>query len=272
MRILILSVNYNSYYELKNFLHSIETALQYAQNVISVDLMIADNTTNNIMSIDTSSFQKNKIEIFTFHENLGYMGAIEKLIEIKGPDSVKGYDYTILSNVDLLLTEEFFANLLNIPTTKNIGWVAPQIFSLSEKRDRNPKIISRPSAKRIQLLLLMYKYPILYRLYSELVYRFRNKKLASPTNNKIYAGHGSLMIFTKAFMKDHASFKFPSFLFGEEIFFGELVRSSNLQVVYMPQIAVQDIDHASTSKLKRKNYCKMNYESLKKLKLFFENE
>lgn len=265
-------MNYNSYAELTNYLQSIERALLKCDNEINVDVWVADNTTANVRHVDVSLFQTIEVKVYQFQENLGYMGAIEKLIEIKGPDRVKCYDYTILSNVDLLLTEAFFTNLLKIQLSKNIGWIAPQIFSLSEKRDRNPKMISRPSAKRIQLLLLMYKYPILYRLYNELVYRFRNKKLDSPTNNKIYAGHGSLMIFTKAFMKDHATFQFPCFLFGEEIFFGELARSSNLQVVYMPQIAVDDIDHASTSKLKRKNYCKMNYESLTKLKPLLENE
>ena len=141
-----------------------------------------------------------------------------------------------------------------------------------KKRDRNPKILSRMSLKHLKLLILMFRYPLLYKLYIRLIHKFRNKKLESPFNNKIYAGHGSIMIFTQTFVQNHIDFKFPSFLFGEEIFFGELVRQSGLEVEYIPDIVVKDIDHASTGKLKRKLYYKLNYDSLNMIKKLFYDE
>jgi len=56
---------------------------------------------------------------------------------------------------------------------------------------------------------------------------------------KIYAGHGSIMIFTKAFMMKNLDLEFPAFMYGEEIFFAELVRLSHLETIYVPNIYVE---------------------------------
>ena len=98
----------------------------------------------------------------------------------------------------------------------------------------------------------MFKYPVLYKIYYDFIYKLRNKKLQTISDNRIYAGHGSMMIFTKTFMVENIAFRFPCFLFGEELFFGELVRLSNLDVIYVPEIIVHDIDHVSTSRIKKK--------------------
>ena len=271
--VLILCVNYNSYEELNNYLESIDKACDFVNKKINVEVKIADNTHENLHKIDLSRYKSFSSKKFLYNVNHGYMGAVMKLIKDTGEDNVKKYDYVIISNVDLILSESFFEDLFSTSNDNKIGWIAPQIFSLLENRDRNPKMINRPSLKKMELLLLKYKYPILHYLYTYILYPFMGKKMESYNgNNSIYAGHGSIMIFTKEFMKENVSFKYHTFLFGEEIFFGELVKKSSLKVVYNPKIRVNDIDHASTSKLKSKDYFKMNYDSINKLKILFENE
>lgn len=268
MKILIFCVNFNSYKELNNYLHSIEIAFNYNNN-IQLEIWIADNTINDIKKIDLSSFDSLNINIQSYNKNIGYLGAITKLIEHKGFTEVKKYDYVIFSNVDLLLSETFFKDLINSEVEENVGWIAPKIFSISENRDRNPKILERPSLKRLNTLILMFKNPLLYRFYRGFVYKLRSKRMPISGKNKIYAGHGSIMIFTKSFMSKNVSFEFPSFLFCEEIYLGELARLSKLKVIYLPDIVVHDLDHVSTSKMKWANYCQMNLDSLNIIKNTF---
>lgn len=269
---LILCVNYNSYQELDIYTKSIMSAVTKYAGRLYIDIKIADNTTENISKFEINGQSNVGVQVYSFNQNLGYMGGVMSIIKNMGASKVKEYDFVVISNVDLTLSESFFEELFSLRIERDIGWIAPKIFSLDENRDRNPKIIKRPTYKRIEMLITLFKYPFLYNLYTNYLYKYRNKEISKDSNRLIYAGHGSFMIFTKVFMEKHASFNFPSFLFGEELFFGELARSSKLKVLYAPNIVVNDSDHVSTSKLRRKTYCKMNYESLKKLKPLFVNE
>lgn len=81
------------------------------------------------------------------------------------------------------------------------------------------------------------------------------------------------MIFTKSFIKKNESFNFPSFLFGKEIFFAGLNRNSKLKTNYIPDLIVNDIDHASTGKLMKSFLIKQNHQSMKVLtKIYFSNK
>ena len=108
----------------------------------------------------------------------------------------------------------------------------------------------------------MYKIPLFYYFNFNIIYRFSNKSKSNKAQ-KIYAGHGSFIILTQNFNKLFPIIKFESFLFGEEIFIAELCRMSNLDVKYFPDIIINDFDHASTSKLKKRDFFKMNRDSLK---------
>ena len=114
----------------------------------------------------------------------------------------------------------------------------------------------------------MYRFPFIYFIYKNLVYKNKSRKNIG-TKQKIYAGHGSFMIFSKAFLLLNLNFRFPSFLFGEEIYFAELNKLSNLEVIYDPSLEINDIDHSSTSKIKKTILYSFNYKSLKILKNIF---
>jgi len=79
------------------------------------------------------------------------------------------------------------------------------------------------------------------------------------------------MIFTMSLLKFYSEFDYPVFLFGEEIYFGEIAKKNNLGVRYMPEIKVIDYDHASTKKLGSKSN-RYNYDAINKLIGMFYNE
>lgn len=72
MKILIFCVNFNSYKELNEYLHSIEIAYNYNNNV-QLEIWIADNTINDIKKIDLSSFDSLNINIQSYNKNIGYL-------------------------------------------------------------------------------------------------------------------------------------------------------------------------------------------------------
>ena len=173
---------------------------------------------------------------------------------------IKDYDYTIISNVDLTVEEDFFLKLADNTCDENIGWIAPQIWSDLEKRDRNPKILERYSQRKLNILKLFYQFPILDTLYTHTFYR--QKKYERHPAGRIYAGHGSFIILTRDYFKRCGKIDYPVFLFCEEIYLAEMCQKAGLNVEYEPSIKVIDTEHASTGKMKHSLYCRCNYEAM----------
>lgn len=257
-RILIVCVNYNSYEHLMNYLDSIEKAKLNCFNC-SIDVYIADNSTEK-QDVDIDRYKYINIKIFKF-SNLGYLGGASAIINNE-VDDIYYYDFVIISNVDVLVDDYFFSQLLNQTIHKDIAWVAPRIFSENENRDRNPKIITRIPFKKLYIFKMICKFPVLFYIYNKIIYK-RKKKNHVFSEQEIYAGHGSFIILTKAFFNKYDKLNYPIFLFGEELYFGELIKNAGLKVLYSPDIKINDIDHVSTSKMSSASYSKYNYIALK---------
>ncbi len=257
MNILIVCVNFNSYKELKSFINSINEAT-CGVGEITVDVFIADNS-NDKERVIVTPYDKVNIKQFNY-ENLGYLGGASAVIN--DLPNVLDYDFVAISNVDLQISKDFFKVLNNIELSNDIAWIAPQIYSHEEKRDINPKVMNRYSKKKLKMLYYMYKYPVLFYLYFLTAYR---RKRIIPTHNEmdIYAGHGSFMLLTRNFFKEYKKIEYPIFLFGEELFLAELIRNKGMKVRYMPSLRIEDNEHVSTSRMKKKFYFKCNTESIK---------
>lgn len=164
--------------------------------------------------------------------------------------------------MDITVAENFFINLENIIIAQDVAWIAPKIFSKVENRDRNPKVISRYSKKKLQLLYYMYKIPVLYYLYTMSAYQCKKLQVNYPEID-IYAGHGSFILLTRSFFESNRKIEYPIFLFGEELFLAEIVMKAGKKVRYVPNLVIEDNEHISTSTLKKKTYFKYNRESIK---------
>lgn len=254
--ILLVAINYNSYLELYDYLDSINSNI-FVGKYFSIDIYIVDNSSIK-QTIDVSRYSNLNLNIVPAN-NLGYLGGAFYILNNK--IDPKKYDFTIISNVDVIISSDFFIHLFNI-THNDIGWIAPSIFSESENRDRNPKIYKRYSKAKLLLLYYMYKYPLLHFLYQKSFYKRKKIKTINEQRD-IYAGHGSFMIFTRVFFLKKPNLNYPVFLFGEEIFFAELMKKYSLRVTYIPNIRIFDKEHISTSKMSSKFYYKCNREAIK---------
>lgn len=235
-KIAVFCVSYCSDHERDLYLSTIRNAAQKASNIVDVDVFVSNNTKE---------------------DNPGYFGAIKRLMQ---QVDVNNYDYSIISNVDLMLEEDFFQKLADYICSEDTGWIAPQIWSNLEERDRNPKVLNRYSLKKLQILRTFYQFPILDTLYTSTFYK--KKKYESHQAGQIYAGHGSFIILTRRFFGLCGKIDYPVFLFCEEIYLAEMCRKAGLKVLYEPSLIVKDTEHASTGRMNHGFYCRCNYEAM----------
>lgn len=265
MRILFIPVNYNSYNELDCYIKSIQVALRDRLHT-EVNICVADNSTIK-QSVDINADPLLQIQVKKY-PNLGYFGAA---LDIYNSYACKdSFDYIIISNVDVTVGSDFFKQLETITLPKCIGWIAPMIWSKAEQRDKNPKIQSRYSLHKLNLIKNMWRFPLMHKLYETTLYK-RKKIRASIERKFIYAGHGSFIILTKDFVTRIPHLNYPIFLFGEEIFLAEMCRQKKLKVLYDPSIIVYDEEHVSTGQMKSSFYYKCNKEAISYIiKTFYE--
>lgn len=248
-------VNYHSYDSLYNYLASIEEAAQHAGNTVMTDVIIADNSKPS-QKIDYTP-QHFSLRTLITGENKGYFGAVRHAMLAISPQA---YDYVIISNVDVLLAKEFLRDLATQITSIDTGWIAPQIYSSIEQRDRNPKILCRYAKRKLEMLRFLFRFPPLYNLYTLTAYK--RKRWERHDVGNIYAGHGSFIILTREYFQRCSIIDYPVFLFCEEIYLGEQCRKHGLKVTYTPRLCVHDAEHASTGRLRRSTYCSYNYEAI----------
>ncbi len=258
MKITIFCVNYNSYDALKAYLESLEKSKKQFNNNLELTVVIADNS-DSIKTIETT--YSYKVKQLNTNGNTGYFGGISYGIQNSG-ESFREDDYTIVSNVDLIVPQEFFLELSRITCDESVGCLAPAIISEVENGNRNPKIMSRPSKKKLQVLRMMFQFPALHKMYSNLIYLKRREKVQNATDGYIYAAHGSFLIFTNAAASFLESMSYPCFLFGEEIFVAENLMRIGLRTYYTSKVKVYDSEHVSTGQMKSKFYYKCNYDAI----------
>lgn len=256
MRVLITAVTYNSYSELIQFLDSVDKAFSNTNNTY-LRVCVADNST------EKESYQLNKykfdIQYYSF-DNKGYFGGATNAINRQ--DDIDTFDYVIISNVDLQIDNSFFYKLSSCEDP-NVGWISPSIMSTFENRDKGLGLAQRPTKVKLYLLTIIHKHPFLLFLIENTIYRRKTLFQKKCESQKvIYSGHGSFIILTKYFIQSYPRLHYPMFLFGEELFLGELVRQKSMRVVYHPELKIYDSEHVSTSQMPSRFRCKCQYDSL----------
>ena len=242
-KMLLICVTYRSDKELHNFVESVHRAAERVKGKLQVDIEVADND----------------------KDNKGYLGGALPIYNAK----VKTYDFVSISNVDLQLAEDFFEHLLTIDAT-DTGWVAPDIYTDKINRHENPYMLSRPTKRNFCIWNTIYSCTWLYRLYHRL-YLLKSRQTKLYPACTIYAGHGSFMLFTKAFVEHYPELHFPGFMYGEEIYFAELNRQAGLQVRYTPTLRIDNIGNINTALIHQAQKSRWSKESLRAIyKMYFE--
>ena len=256
MKILIVCVNYNSYGELRNYLQSVEKSALNVQGDLQLEVIIADNSTQKEI-VDCDIYKQIRVKQVEL-PNLGYLGGAQAIIN--NIDKPTQYDYIIISNVDLLFEKETIKQLIDFKVGDNVAWVAPSVYSETFNKDLNPNVINRYKRWKLTLLKLTYN-KFFYRLYTKYYYSNKGKNVKHPMMD-IYAGHGSIIMLTSNFFKNYSKIDYPVFLYGEELYFAELIRRKRMRVVYTPSIVLNTIGGVSTSKMPSDSFFKYNKEAI----------
>ncbi|HJJ90132.1 MAG TPA: hypothetical protein O0Y05_03750, partial [Methanocorpusculum sp.] len=135
MKILVLAVNYNSNEKTEAYLSSWNKAAQAIGVDTEVTVVVADNS-EKLERIQGDWFSICWVHVPTY-ANKGYLGAVSYVIKEKQLN-LDDFDYSIISNVDLEISQDFLMVLEKKQYEKSVGCIAPMIYSLGEHRNRNP--------------------------------------------------------------------------------------------------------------------------------------
>jgi GT2 family glycosyltransferase len=201
-------------------------------------------------------------------KNAGYLPTAQQFL-VANPKCFKEYDYIIISNVDLEIHQDFFLKLqaLNSDKLKNAAMVAPKIVT-EIGTNKNPKIRVRPTTKNLEIRRFLFSNALAH-FALERIHLWKKKwrahsELSSTSEDyaKIYASHGSFMLFTRRAIDVLLKKQYPIFLFGEELFLAEEFMLEGLATYYHSSLVVHDSEHASTGQLKSANYRRLNFKAL----------
>lgn len=264
MKVLILAVTYRTYDILPSFLEAVDKAALACKNA-DVTVAIGDNTDVNFKDIELNA-TKVKVKIHAYHENLGYLNCALRMLREETVGC--SYDYVAVTNVDLRLDVSFFNQLLGINSI-GMGWLAPDVYTPDRGTHENPFMMSRPTNRQFRKWLTMYSLPLLFGIAKKISYYRHSTKPFKNESVDMYAGHGSIMLFTWDFIKENLSMVFPSFMYAEEIYLAELVHRMNMRVVYMPQLKVVNTGSQSVKMLGNKWECACSKQSTIAIKKMF---
>lgn len=197
--------------------------------------------------------------------NLGYFGGAQFGLELLKAQSALPR-WLVVSNVDVKFDPVALVSALERLDSTTVGVVAPSILSRLTGRELNPYMRQRPSVLRMRALKWVYSnystmlaYEWLARWKGRLYRRFRagsgqtkdqtGTQVAVLRTESIYAGHGSMLIFSDEYFRRGGSLFHSPLLFGEEITVSETALRIRLPVLWIPSLLVLHAEHVSVGKL-----------------------
>lgn len=250
--VLLICIKYGADEDTERYLHS----LRRLQSKLKLRVLVVENTKTSNWLPPAGQFNCHAVQA---PRNLGYFGGAryglsQYLMENPLPD------WVIVSNVDLTIADQSFLERLGeLELPREIALVAPSIRSDLTGIDQNPYMRVRPSPWRMHLYKWLYRSRLLlngHELSSAAAHKLaalvrRKSSLRESTSRQdIYAAHGSFLIFTRTYFESGGDLDYPEFLFGEEIYIAEKIRSLKLRVIYTPSLAVVHEEHRSTKLFK----------------------
>lgn len=248
--IIIVIVNYFSSREVIEYIEAIQD-----DDDISVVIVNNGDKEDDVALLKKMILNKGNIIYLESGDNLGYMGGAKYAYEkLKPFDEGGKVNWFILSNADIRINPRNLQDGLNCVDRKigsPIMLVAPKIISSLTGKNQNPYLVNRPS--RLKYFMLSYVFSIyplavLHRLMGAL----KNKITKNASRDKlssqesIYSGHGSFMIFNRKYFERGGCLNNKSFLFCEENYVAERVRRLKGLVFYQPSIVVTHKEHITT--------------------------
>ena len=222
-------------------------------------LLVVDNDSGDgsIYSIRQAIYGFSNVELLESPQNRGYFGAakwaLRRYLESHGAPQ-----WVIVCNNDIEFDDSRFLLRLFEKNSTAAGVIAPSIISGLTGHDANPNIRQRPSRFR------MWRYGVwlgnyyamwLKQWLSPSVRRARyrlSKRTPSAGESmrrRIYAPHGSFLIFSRGFFEAGGFIDDAFFLYAEEFSVAEMCRQLSLSVIHDPELRVWHEGGQSTGRM-----------------------
>ncbi|WP_425998089.1 hypothetical protein [Caulobacter sp. DWR1-3-2b1] len=242
----LIFIVYNSYDDLDLLLES--------QSIIDIEcfnIIVVDNT--DVALRDTGRLERwspyRNIHICYSGINEGYFGGARVALR-EHPELFDDADFVVISNVDLEFSfKDLILSLSNVEIRQSdVGVFAPTLVSESGLPVRQLHYYSRPSSRhyvRLSKIYGIYNLAVIHRIFFDLKRKIFPSRSSDEDRDLIFAPHGAMMIFTKRYMKETASFRHPAFLFCEEIFVGYQCAIANLSCRRLRDVTYSHRNHGS---------------------------
>jgi len=274
--ILIIGVIYNTYPETLRYVESLAPVGPGKIVLILIDNSHKAKPPGFLQTLKKYGF----VRYLESGRNLGYFGGARLGLQHHLTEHADLPPWVLVTNVDIVFTPQFFQQLNAFGHHDKLGVVAPSIISKKWNADYNPKIRARYPESKLRFYQFLYSSFVFHNLFLVAAYskkwllgRKRNKHSAFknnvPEKMKIYAPHGSCMIFTNTYFHLGGTLDLPHFLFGEEVFVAETAARLNLDVIYDPEMVVYDYEHASTGFLITPKINRYNRQAIQSIRNCF---
>jgi GT2 family glycosyltransferase len=250
--ILIIGVIYNTYLETIRYIESLAPIATGDFSLILVDNSDIEMPADFPEKIRSHQF----LHYIKTGKNLGYFGGASYGLAYYLQNHPTYPQWTLVTNVDIVFMSPFFDHLKKRYDLQNLGMIAPSIISQKWNRDFNPKILFRTSKRKVQFNQVIYSNVLFQNMYFTGAYLYKwlrglagtkEDHLVNTEKNrrKIFAPHGSCLVFKDSYFRLGGTLDLPNFLFGEEIFVAETAARLGLDVIYDPELVIHDYEHAS---------------------------
>lgn len=184
--------------------------------------------------------------------NLGYYGGAHFAMTVGRSPAATLAEWTVVCNPDIRFDHPGFLSRLAARPGGAPEVLAPAVHVL-DGSDQNPFIATFPSRRRLVLwyLIVLSRWTALV---ASLLASLRRRRLpasppqvgAEPREAAIFAGHGSLVCFSRGFFEAGLDLRHRNFLYGEELSVGLRCHEHGIPVRYVPGLAVTHLTGATT--------------------------
>ena len=224
-----------------------------------VDIVLCANKPGDTEAATRAFGADPRVRVLSFEDNPGYLPALQRALP-----HVDTSRPVVLCNCDLIadpgLVDELLRQAQAFP---DAGWLAPGVIG-SLGADQNPNLLAPPSARWLQGLAAVHRFP---RVADLLLLRKEGHSSRTVTGvepgSAVFAGHGSVIVLTPRFFAAVGSCDYPFALFGEELWFARECSRLGLEVRYVPSAGLRHTEHAATGNRRRGAVARVKYDGLR---------
>lgn len=278
--VLIITVNYMDASPTRNLIKSVESL----ERSDEVDLIIVDNKSTDKTQQELNRLRNKStidINIISSKQNRYYWGGAALAIE---KTDLSQYQWVLICNNDIEFNDDKIFQKLSNLNHDEYQIIAPQIKSTKSQKNLNPFLLN-PISRIQDIYYSLYYANTLTAKSVHAVGSFLNQGFArrildevkgvggsiinnqKSKNQKIYAPHGSCMIFSNHYFTKGGYLDTGFTMYGEEVSTAEIAKILNTNIYYIPELSLVHHDHQSTVQSNWKtnyNHSKETYLYIKK--------